>query len=161
MKVCHTQAMKMIKEYEEQKRILLMREDNYSQVSYKEGEKKIASDYNYNAVRKAFKKLDSEVRKMRAALAEANCRVVVDDFEITIGEALVMLAQMQSERQHLEGMANSVQLSRRLTQNGVIEYTECLFDVAKVKQDVSELRQKISNLQVAIDRANLTNYIEL
>lgn len=161
MKVCHTQAMKMIKEYEEQKRILLMREDNYSQVSYKEGEKKIASDYNYNTVREAVKKLDSEVRKIRAALAEANCRVVVDDFEITIGEALVMLAQMQSERQHLEGMANSVQLSRRLTQNGVIEYTECLFDVAKVKQDVSELRQKISNLQVAIDRANLTNYIEL
>ena len=161
MKVCHTQAMKMIKEYEEQKRVLLMKEDNYSQVSYKEGEKKIASDYNYKTVRESVKKLDDEVRKIRTALANANCKVMVDDFQITIGEALVLLAQMQSERQHLESMANNVQLTRRLTQNGVIEYTECLYDVSKIKQDVSELRQKINKLQIAIDRANLINYIEL
>lgn len=160
MKVCHTQAMKMIKEYEEQKKILLNREVRYSMLSYKEGEKKIETDYNYDFVRQEVTRLDESVRKIRVALAKANCTVMVDGFDISIGEALVLLAQLQSKKQYLDNMAVNIQLSRRLTQNGVIEYTECMYDVAKAKQDVSELRKEISDLQVAIDRANLTNYIE-
>lgn len=160
MKICHTQAMKMIKELEEQKKILLSREDSDCCVSYKEGEKKIASNYDYQKVRAEVVKLDDEVRKIRAALARANSIVKVDDFDLTIGEALVLLAQLQNQKQHLDVMAGGRQLSRRLTQNGVIEYTECLYDVEKVKKDAQELRKKISNLQIAIDRANLTNFVE-
>lgn len=160
MKVCHTQAMKMIKEYEEQKRILLRREGESFRVSYKEGEQKIATGYDYDAVRAEVARLDTEVRKIRSALAKANCTVGVDGFDMTIGEALVYLAQLCNEKQHLDDMADNNQLSRRLTTNGVIEYTECLFDVAKVKKDAGELRRKISELQIAIDRANLVNFIE-
>lgn len=160
MRVCHAQAMKMIKEYEEQKRLLLRREAENFRVSYKEGEQKIATDYDYAAVRAEITRLDAEVRKIRSALAKANCSVKIDGFDLTIGEALVYLAQLCNERQHLDGMADNNQLSRRLTTNGVIEYTECLFDVAKVKKDAGDLRQKISELQIAIDRANLVNFIE-
>ena len=38
MKICHTHAMKMIKELEEQKRLLIEKEDENCIVSYKEGE---------------------------------------------------------------------------------------------------------------------------
>lgn len=161
MKVCNTEAMKLIKEYEEQKRQLLLREDECCFALYKEGEKKISEGYDYDAVRAEVAELDKKVRHIRAKLAKVNCATKVKGFDITIGEALVYLAQLQNERVQLESLAARRQLSRRLTQNGVIEYTECLFDIEKAKADAREARKKISELQMAIDRANLTTYIDI
>ncbi len=52
MKVCNTEAMKTIKEYEEQKRILLMHETDSYTVMYKEGETAVKGDYDYAKTRK-------------------------------------------------------------------------------------------------------------
>ena len=161
MKVCHTVAMKAIKEYEEQKRVLLESENRNCAVSYKENEKKITNDYNYDAVRKEVAIIDEKIRKVKSILAYANATVKVDTFNITIGEALVLLAQLQKEKEQVEYLASRTQLTRRITPNGVLEYTECSYDVEKAKKDAVDLRNKISNLQIAIDRANLTNYIEI
>ena len=51
MKICHTHAMKMIKELEEQKRLLIEKEDENSVVSYKEGEERLPSEYDYAQMR--------------------------------------------------------------------------------------------------------------
>lgn len=161
MKVCHTQAMKLIKELEEQKRLLIEREDENCVVSYKEGEERLPSGYDYGKMREEIRALDGRVRSLRAALARANCEVRAEPFGITIGEALVMLAQLQAERGQTESLAGRRQVSRRITPNGVVEYTECAYDVARAAEDVKALRGKIAELQMAIDRANLTNYIEI
>ncbi len=87
--------------------------------------------------------------------------MTVDGFGVTIGEALVMLAQLQSERERTEFLASQKKISRRITQNGVLEYTECLYDPEKAKADSQALRKKISDLQMAIDRTNLNNIIEI
>ncbi len=161
MKVCNTEAMKTIKEYEEQKRILLMHETDSYTVMYKEGETAVNGDYDYAKTRKEIQKLDDKIRHIRAQLAKANCSVIVDGFGVTIGEALVMLAQLQSERERTEFLASQKKISRRITQNGVLEYTECLYDPEKAKADSQALRKKISDLQMAIDRTNLNNIIEI
>lgn len=161
MRVCHTVAMKAIKEYEEQKRLLLETENRNCITSYKETEKKLTNDYNYAKVRKDVQVIDEKIRKIKAILAYANATVKVDTFDITIGEALVLLAQLQKEKDQVEYLSSRTQLTRRITPNGVLEYTECCYDVEKAKADAIDLRNKISNLQIAIDRANLTNYIEI
>ena len=160
MKICHTEAMKMVKEYQEQKNALTSKEMDNSIISYKEGEEKIKSEYNYEETRKNIKDLDEKIRKLKNALAIANTKVLIDNFNITIGEALVYLAQLQKEKQELEFLADRQQLTRRITPNGVIEYTECCYDVKTVEEDIKSLRKKIDELQIAIDRANLTNFIE-
>ena len=43
----------------------------------------------------------------------------------------------------------------------VIRFTRCNYDVKQVEADAGALRKRISELQIAIDRANLTNYIEI
>lgn len=86
---------------------------------------------------------------------------MVDGFDVTIGEALVLLAQMQKEIQQLDYLADKEQLTRRITYNGVVEYTECNYDVEKVKADLQALRTKVGKLQVAIDRANLITEIDI
>ena len=72
-----------------------------------------------------------------------------------------MLAQLQNKRRQLEYLAGMKQLSRRITENGTIEYTEKLFDVKAAAQAAKEVRARIGALQIAIDRANLNNYIEV
>ena len=161
MKICHIQAMKQIKELEAQKKALIDFEDNNCTVSYKEGEIKTTSSYDYARTREEIEKIDAKIRAVRCALAVANCVVKVDGFDVTLGEALILLAQMQNEKAQLESLASRKQKSRSVTYNGVVEYCECVYDVDEVKAQLKDLRLRISDLQIAIDRANLTNYIEV
>lgn len=161
MKICHMEAMKEIKALEEDKSLILDNERISNKVSYKEGEAKVDTGYSYSDTRKRIEEIDTKVRKIRSALALANCTVTLDGFDCTIGEGLVLLAQLNAEYQRLEDMASERQMYRRITANGVLEYTECLYDVKKVAEEQKALRRKISALQVAIDRANLLNLIEV
>lgn len=161
MKVCNMQAMKMIKELEARKAALLANEDRRCTYSYKEGENKVLPDYDYEATRTEVRSIDGRIRAIRSALARANTEVQVEGFGITVGEALVYLAQMQGERAQLESLTEAQQVTRRITANGVLEYTECAYDVKKASADLESLRMRIGELQVAIDRANLLNTIEV
>ncbi len=161
MKVCLTEAIKTVKEYEEQKELLIRQEDECSKAMYKEGEDKITNGYDYETIREDIRDLDTKIRKIKVMLAKANQEVLVEGFDVSICEALIMLAQLQAEKGQINSIASSKQIDRRITANGVIEFTECLYDVNKAKADVQQLRRTITQLQMAIDRANLTNYIEI
>ena len=161
MKMCNSEAMKAIKELEEKKKNILYIENTRSRISYKEGEKKVQTNYEYAATRNSIAEIDERIRTIKHALAVCNCTAVVDDFGITIGEALVYLAQLNAEYRQLDSLSNYIKLSRRITANGVLEYTECLYDPDEATKEMETLHARICKLQVAIDRANLTNYIEV
>lgn len=161
MKVCNMQAMKMVKELEARKDTLIHNEDSRCTVSYKEGEAKVVPDYDYGKTRAEIRALDDRIRAVRFALAKANVEAKVDGFGITIGEALVLLAQMQNERAQIESLTGRQQVSRRITANGVLEYTECVYSIDKAVEDLEALRVRIGELQIAIDRANLVHMIEI
>ena len=161
MKMCNSEAMKAVKELEEKKKNIIYTEEYRSRISYKEGEKKVLTNYSYSDTRNSIAEIDGRIRAIKHALAVCNCTALVDDFDITIGEALVYLAQLNAEYRQLSNLSNYNKLSRRITANGVLEYTECLYDPEEATKDMEALHSKICKLQVAIDRANLTNYIEV
>lgn len=161
MKVCHTEAMKLIKELEKQKDELIEFEDRNSVVSYKEGETPIDSGYAYEKTREEIRAIDDRIRAVRTALGRANTEVIAEPFGITIGEALVLLAQLQGERVQVESLTDRNPLTSEITYNGVIRFTRCNYGVKQAEADAGALRKRISELQIAIDRANLTNYIEI
>ncbi len=161
MKVCNTEAMKKIKQLDEEIRLLEMDEEKNCIVQFKEGEEKKMSNYNYTKTRKAIEKANTEIRKIKYALSVANSTYKIDEFDITIGEALVYLAQLNNEYGRLSTLASRNKISRRITTNGVLEYTECLYDPEQVKKEQREIFAKITKLQVAIDRANLNCFIDL
>lgn len=161
MKVCNSEAMKKVKALEEELNKLRFNETQNSMISYKEGEKKIKVDYDYSKTRKEIERINAEIRKIKNALAVANSTFKIDDFGITIGEALVYLAQLNSEYNNLSQLASRNKISRRITQNGVLEYTECTYDTDEAKKDQKEVFAKIGKLQVVIDRANLNCFIEI
>lgn len=161
MRMCNSEAMKAIKELEEKKKNVIYIEDKRSRVAYKEGESRGNINYDYAKTRKTIADIDGRIRKIKHALAVSNCTAIVDDFGISIGEALVYLAQLNAEYQQLDNLSNYNKISRTITYNGVIEYTECLYDPDEVIKEMEALHAKICKLQVAIDRANLTNYIDV
>ena len=161
MKICNSEAMKIIKSLEEELRGLRANENTNCQVSYKEGETKQIPDYNYKTTRTESEKILKRIREIKHALAVANSTYIIDDFNISIGEALVYLAQLNNEYSQLSYLSAKNKISRRITMNGVLEYTECLFEPEEVKKEQKALYEKIGKLQVSIDRANLNCFIEV
>lgn len=161
MKMCHSEVIKYIKELESKKYVILRQEENDCRYTYQEDSTKIVPEYSYKATRKAVDTLDTKIRKLRHALAVANCTVIVDEFNVTLGEALVMLAQYQNKCELLSDMSSRQQISQRSSYSGKMDITCCNYDVATALKDYEALRLVISRLQVAIDRANLTNYVEV
>lgn len=160
MKMCHSEVIKYIKELESKKSVLLRKERNSSTYTYQDESAKIVPEYNYELTRKEVDELDNKIRNLRHVLAVANCTVKVDDFDITIGEALVLLAQLNSKCDILENMSSRQQICQQ-TSYATMQITACNYDVAKATEDYENLRLQIGKLQVAIDRANLVNYVEV
>ena len=161
MKICNAEAMKMIKSLEKDLERIRLNEELNSVFSYKEGEQKILPEYDYAKARQEKEEINAKIRKIKHALAIANTVFKIDYFNITIGEALVYLAQLNNEYDELEELANRRKITRHITSNGVLEYTECTYEPEQVKQDRKEIYAQICKLQVAIDRANLNSEIEL
>lgn len=159
--VCLAQAMKKVKELEAEKEQLIGYENKYCRVSYKEGEEKMKSDYDYIVLHDEIRDIDGRIVSIKHKLAKANCIVPVEPFGCTIGEALVYLAQLQNAKAQAERLAGQRQSERRITYNGVVEYTDCAYDVKVAKQELRKLRDTIASLQIAIDRANLTNFVKI
>ncbi len=160
MKICLSEGMKRVKELNERKSVILIDELRRMQVSYKEGEQPVQVDYDYAKTREEVKSIDDEVRKIRHLTALANCTAMTDE-GCTISEALVLLAQLNAEKARVERLAAAEKLTRRITPNGVLEYTVCNYEPAAAAADCAELRSRIYRLQLAIDRANLNTFIEV
>lgn len=162
MKVRNSEAIKIIKGLETELEDLRRKEVLNSTYSYKEGETKIMPDYDYEETRKKIKELNARIRKIKHALAVSNSTSYLCNFnEMTIGEGLVYLAQLNKEYSELSTLASRNKITRRITPNGVLEYTECNYDPEKVKQAQKELYELITALQIDIDRTNLEVFIEI
>ena len=161
MKISNAEAMKLIKELEVRKNAILRNESSRRTVSYKEGEKKVETGYDYGKTREEISAINSKIRALKFGLAKSNCAVMVEGFDMTVGEALVYLAQLNSEYSVLLMLSDTPAISRRITANGVLEYTECLYDPDAAAVESERLYSEICRLQVAIDRANLLNFIEI
>ncbi|MCX4313318.1 MAG: hypothetical protein OSJ83_05580 [Clostridia bacterium] len=160
-KVCHKEAMKIISELNDKKTRLINTELREKTVRYRDGESRPTGGYSYQKTRDEIKKLDAEIRRIKHVLAKANCAVMLDGFDMTLGEGLVYLAQLTQEHERIDALANEMQTFVSITANGVTIHNDCMYDVKKAEADAAALNSEIGRLQVAIDRANLVNYIEL
>lgn len=86
--------------------------------------------------------------------------------DLTIGEGLVKLAQLNNEIKTLTRYRTTKQVVKTVKhatfegdKDGVL-VREHLYDIHQVDEDIKSLQREVSRLQVAIDRTNLTNMIE-
>ena len=162
MKKCNTQIMKEIKKLEEYRTKWINVERANCTVSYLQDEEPVLPDYDYETTRVNIDHLDNEIRRLKGLLAYSNVTTIVDGFDMNINDALIYLAQLKQKEAHFNFLMNKNKIDRSTTGFGsaVIQFTKILYDQDVVREELNIVTETIMQLQMAIDRTNLTNMID-
>lgn len=160
MKLCNSEIIKKIKLLEQQKEDVLREEARTHQSTFQSSEDKIDYGYSFSKTRENIRAIDSETRKLKHLLNCSKATTAVEGFDMSIGECLVYLAQLSSEKTRLESLAQKEPKDRRSTISGVVEYTVLNYDKAECRKELNIVLETIAKLQISIDRTNLTNMTE-
>lgn len=167
MKKCNTELMKELKAIQADLAELIANAGNKSTVCYYEGEEEVERDFDYKKFVNEMSELRDQERHIKALLAYSNATTkLVGMEELTIGEGLLKLAQLNNQLRVIAGyktrnrVVKSVKHATFEGDKDRVYVTEHLYDPTQVDADIKSLQREISHLQVAIDRTNLTNMIE-
>jgi len=161
MKQCNAEIMKTIKLLDQMKQEIIDQEDRVCTTTYQTESDMIVSVYNFTETRNQVIDIDAKIRMLKHLLNYSNATTIVEDSNMTLGECLVYMAQLNNERCILEQFVRREPKSRRSTMNGVIEFTVLNYDKDECKKRLESVQEMIAKLQIAIDRTNLTNMIEI
>lgn len=161
MKISIKEGIKRVSLIEEKINLLLDTENAEHYVVYQELETPDKGTYDFDSTQKVLNEYQDSIAKIKSAINYANATVKTDYEGLTIGEALVQLAQKNHNLNRLKRLSYGQQKSRKTTFNAVIEYTEKLYDIQKVKAMTISEKDKIHQLQSAIDKANILTEIEI
>ena len=151
-------ANKLLKTLSEEKEYLLALERDSSVYVLADGEKTAPPVYNYDEVQAKIDAIDTKVRNIKHAINVFNTTTVLDKIDITIDEALVEMAQLTRKKEKLDMMRKRLPKTRvsNYRNSNVIEYQYVNYDLEKVQKDYSEVCERITEIQVALDLANQT-----
>ena len=164
-KVSNTEIMKLVRDIESQKEELVNFGNRNSFAKYTLEEKPMADLTPYALVEQTNKigSLDANIRYLKHLLNLSNATTIVEEFNITLGEALVYMAQISQTVKRFTLLANTDKVVRTSGNymSTTPEYTEAKYDIDLAKQMLSTYKSTLSKLQMAIDKTNLTNEIEV
>ncbi|MBO7674212.1 MAG: hypothetical protein J6S63_04310 [Atopobiaceae bacterium] len=157
-------ANKYLRRLEDEKSLLLSRETTVCTFVRAQGEEVAAPAYDYAATRLRVARIDAVVCKLRHALHAFNVETLLPDSDLTIDEALVVLAQLSGEQRRLDTMRSRQPCTRVTGSRGwggnsspvIIEYEYTNYDVAEAERDYQELTDRINDLQLKLDLCNQT-----
>ena len=152
--------MKDLDLIKEQINDLLLVEKESITVSYVLGEEYELIPYDVSKTTDKLFDLYEKQRKIKQALNLSNATTIVPEFKMSISECLVYLAQLSNVISRLERLASMPQKTR-VANYGKSEFKLLCFDSNKVKKEYFKLKEIRNNLQIAIDKVNLNNLIEL
>jgi hypothetical protein len=161
MKLCNSEIIKKIRDLDEKKQRIITEEKDICTSKYQNESDLVDLGYDFAATRKAIKEINREVIRLKHALNVANLTVVVPEFNMTIGECIVYMAQLNLESRILENMSQTRSKSRETSYGGVVEYTIANYSIDECRQKLDEINEIIRSLQIAIDRVNLNNMVEI
>ena len=161
MKLCNAEIMKKIKLLEQDKQEITDQEERVCETTYQSDADKIETGYSFSETRGKVTEIDSEIRKLKHLLNYSNATTKVEDFDMSLGECLVYMAQLNSEKNILDQFMRREPKTRHSTMNGVVQYTIINYDKDECKERQTTVKETIAKLQIAIDRINLTNLIDV
>ena len=161
MKLCNAEVIKKIKDLEEQKQEILLNEQKNCTTTYQTETDMIDTGYDFDKTRTAVENLNKKIMRLKHTLNVSNSTVIVEEFGLTIGECLVCMAQLNNEKIVLERLSRNQSKSRTTLYNGTVEYTDTNYNVEVCKDKLNGIKETIRKLQLAIDRVNLNNMIEI
>lgn len=160
--MCLSAAMKLLRSLDEEKSEILGKERENSSYQVVSGIEADPPDYDFAATQSQLEKLDETVCNIRHAINQANATRPVGDTGFTVDQILISMAQMNSRLAVLQSMSQKPKKSQprfmgALESQSVVVHTN--YDPDEIKTCYRKLREKISNLQMALDLHNLSTNI--
>ena len=169
MKKCNAELMKELKRIQEEldEKKEKLRTESY--VRYYENEENPDKSFDYVELTKSIKELYNQEQRIKKLLAYSNATTKLLDFEddITIGEGLVRLAELNTYLSIIICLKKANKVYKKIEHarfegdKDRVLVTEYLYDMNMVEKEIKETKESIHKLQVAIDRTNLFNMIEM
>ena len=156
-------ANKLLKKLKDDKLMLLSQEsEDCTYECFKDEEPEIP-DYDYEETSRQIRVIDDKERKIRHAIHEFNMNTTLDGTNMTIDEALILLAQMFKEHNRLDRLRKKNPVTRVGANylKGTIEFQYANYNVKQVREDYKKLEDEIYDLQLKIDNCNQTKPFEV
>ncbi len=112
----------------------------------------INKEFNFEQSLKDLERLATDIRVSKCLLHQKNFKVQVGT--ISMAEALIKLAQLSDMSIYLRSFPDK-DISRQSSMGGdCVEYRQTTYKVDDFKKKQQEIEKEISDLQLAIDKAN-------
>ncbi len=164
-------AAKRIRRLEDEKHTLLSKEDDNCTYTVAQDEEPDVPAYDYAATRTRIAEINDEVLRLRHAVHAFNITTKLEDSDLTIDEALVLIAQLSKEQRVLNYMRMRQPRSRsnnyryeyrgNSSSSPIYEYTYVNYDIEQVEHDYQVLCDRLADLQLKIDFCNQTITFEV
>lgn len=161
MKLSIKEIIKKIKLLELDLEDLKKEESKENFIVYLENKRPTNIEYDYQDYSNKIKNLYNEIFKLRTLVQVTNINTITSYKKYSISELIILLAQKSNQLERLQEMHDCKKISRVTTNDGQNEYTEYLFDPKMVAIELRKLNEEISEIQIAIDSANINTLVEV
>ena len=122
---------------------------------------KYKPNYSYEQNHQELTELYKEELAIRSVLAKFNNETKADGTDLTIQEALVKIGQLKNEIKYLTILLDRKEyFTEKNSYYGEVITNKVLYEANKVQEDLKACQKELSKLQMAIDRTNLTTFID-
>lgn len=119
-------------------------------------------DYDMEQYHQQILVLEDKIRRVKHAISLFNVSHKVEGFDLTIDETLVAIPQLNERRRNLRYMAQALPRERKeISNTPVIDYSYANFDPKKAKAEYDAVCDRISKLQLALDKVNQTEKFDI
>lgn len=163
MKMNCDAANKMVRQLQSDISVLLGAEKESSTYTYgaDEKERPAAPFYDFDSTSRKLGEYEAKVRKLKHAINVFNVSTVLPGLDITIDEALVKMAMLNQRKKTLQEMRSMQPLTRSQGYGKAAEYRVRNFEPKPVQDVYDQVSAELLEIQQALNRANLTEEIEV
>ena len=162
MKYTSAEAGKLIKKLEDEIRRLQENEQKSAtfRAASTEDPETLRPAYDFAETQAKIAALQEQLRTAKHAVNVFNTTHTLPGFDgLTIDQALVLLPQLNAQKEKLRMMAARLPKERVLGYN--IDYTIANYDIAAAADAYQEVSARLSALQLALDAANTTETMDI
>lgn len=155
-------ANKQIRALKEELESLLYDERSAMTYTHSANEEPVIEAYDFKETQEKLAAINHKILAIRHGVNQFNVSTVVPGFDLTIDQALVKMAMLNEEKSKLARMKN---VRSKVRNSGfrseAPEYTIRNYDADEVAKRYDDVSKELAELQMALDRVNLTETFDV
>lgn len=165
IKVSPAYASKLVKQKNEQMRVLLSqeRETATTTACLDEDVTELRKVYDFATTQRQMDALNHDIIKLKHAINVFNTTTELPGLGYTIDAALVRMKMLSSKRDRLANMKRIQPVTRQSAGYGKSqpEYVYRNYDAKDIEVEYKKTEEELTSIQLALDKANLDSTIEV